>query len=289
MANLAQWKEYIHEGIQSHQRNRHDEAERALKNACTLASRPPAHQGALGLSLERMGELMFKREEYDEAERLYEQSIEAWKRILNDRHPDLSRIHLKIADLKIEQKRWDEAETQAQTAKEFYIPYDETMVSNYIRALGKLLLIYQKSGQSDKHAQIEQQLKSIQQEALGTEDWGSCSCLEAMGETLASVGQHKEAERCFRKLHQIVEPNFGERTPLNAYSCIYLAEALLSQSKRDEAFSFYEKGLDILKETLHPDHVTLTGNAVKYIEALKQAGLNENASQAEKRYLPDSV
>ena len=105
--------------------------------------------------------------------------------------------------------------------------------------------------------------------------------LEAGRESM-SRGQFREAERAFATAVHLAKA-LGKDNPREALSLFSQAEALVAQSRFDDAIPLFQRALEIDEKALGPDHPDMASMMERYAVPLRYTGRIAQAEAAEER------
>jgi serine/threonine protein kinase/tetratricopeptide (TPR) repeat protein len=225
----------------------------ALRCATWIEQLPDA-EPAFAHVLNQVGEYLYYRGRYSEAEPLYQRALCIREQKLGDDHPETATSLNNLAELYRTQSQYALAEPLYVRALSIdlsvYGPDHPDVGSD----LNNLALLYQAQG---KYAQAEplfQRALSISERHLGAEHPLTANSLNNLALLYDTQGNYANAEPLYQRALCICEQQLGETHPLTATTLNNLAVLLVAQEKLSEAEPLYQRVLALDTQAYGAEH-----------------------------------
>ncbi len=199
---------------------------------------------------------------YEEAESLYQRSLEISEQSLDKNHPSVATALSNLAGLYESQGRYDEAEP---FYKRTLAIYENSLGKDHLWAaatLNNLAELYRKQGRYDDAEPLYKRSLEISENSLGKEHPSVATILNNLALLYQSEGRYDDAEPLYKRSLEISENSLDKDDPsVTATLLINLAGLYESQGRYDEAEPLYKRCSDIL--------TTAFPNGHPYIEILE--------------------
>src|SRR6266567_4417491 len=209
--------------------------------------------------LERAGNYLMQREQYQEAEPLLKQAVALHEQILGLEHPEVATSLNELATLYWNMNKFDQAEVPLRRALTLW---EQTSVPDHpdlTYALHLLAVLYTEQGRYAQAEPLFQRALAIREQAFGPEHSEVAHVLNNLAALYRAQGKYTQAEPLFQRALAIGEktrPQHRFMTEvLNQLALLYLA-----QGKYAQAESLLTRSLAISEQVLgrnHP-HVALS-------------------------------
>jgi len=220
--------------------------------------------------LHRVGQYLYQRARYTEAELLYQQALEVGEQVLGSEHPEVAIILSSLASLYWDQSKYTLAEPlflRALSIQEQASGLDHPDVAT---TLNDLALLYKAQ---DKYAQAKPlflRALCIREQALGSEHLAVATTLNDLAMLYYNEDKYTLAEPLFIRALSIRERVLGPEHPDVASSLNYLAGLYVACDQHIQAEPLFIRALSIRKQVLgseHPDVATSLSNlAILYTD-----------------------
>jgi len=191
---------------------------------------------------------------YALAEDPYQRCLDAVKKILGDRHPDVATSLNNLALLYKSQGKYGEAEPlylrSLEIDKRIYGEDHPEIATD----LNNLAALYESQGKYSEAEPLYLRSLSIREKELGVDHPDVAQSLNNLAELYRAQGKYSEAEPRYLRSLSILEKQLGSDHPHVASSLNNLALLYYSQSKYSEAEPHYLRSLDIRENKLGADH-----------------------------------
>ncbi len=238
-----------------------------------------------GRLLDTIGEYLYLRAQYVEAEPLYQRAITIGEKTLGSEHPDLAVYLNDLALLYDTQSKYTEAEPLYQKA----IAIDEKALGpehpNLAIRLNNLASLYKNQGKYAEAEPLYKRAIAIDEKALGPEHPNLASGLNNLANLYSDQGKYAEAEPLYERAIAIGEKTLGPEHPLLATYINNLATVYDDQGKYEEAEPLYKRAIAIDEKTLGPEHPQLATHLNNLALLYKDQGKYAKAEPLLKRTL----
>jgi serine/threonine-protein kinase len=225
---------------------------------------------------ETLGSLYQKLGNFNRADSLLQQSLDARRSIFGEDHAAVASSLVALGLLRVAQARLDEAETLARESLEMsrrHLPPDHPSVLSAISALGYVL---QDKGDYDESAStLETGVRlAAARSSLSPE---LAAAMSQLANTQYYAGNLVVADSLNRKLLVMHRQLYGERHPRIGDGLINLGAIQFDQGNYKEAERYYREALDIFLDYYGPDHyetasnLTMLGRALVYQQRYPEA------------------
>ena len=219
--------------------------------------------------------------QYALAEVPFQRCLDAVKKILGDRHPDVATIINNLAELYRLQGRYAEAEPLYQKS----LSLRQELLGDYhpsvATSLNNLALLYCSQRRYAEAEKLRLQCLEIERKTLGGKDPQFVSSLNSLAGLYKSQRRYAEAEKLYKQALSLGQELLGDRHPNVASSLSNLAGLYMAQKKYEIAESYFHEALKIYIETVGEDHPN-TQNAMNGLLILKiQSATGLDAAELE--------
>ena len=239
--------------------------------------------------LHRVGQYLYQRARYAEAESLYQQALEIHEQVLGPEHPEVATILSNLASLYWDQSRFTLAEPlflRALSIRKQALGQDHPDVATTLNALA---LLYKAQDKYTQAKPLFLRALSIREHELGPEHLDVATTLNDLAMLYYNEDKYTQAEPLFVRALSIREQMLGPEHPDVASSLNYLAGLYVARSQHTQAEPLFIRALSIREQVLgseHPDVATSLSNLAilysdqgKYSEAeplfLRALAINE--------------
>ncbi|MCP3097867.1 tetratricopeptide repeat protein [Myxococcus sp. K15C18031901] len=209
---------------------------------------------------------------HEEAEKLVQHARAAVERLGRERFPDITEtMHLRIASLRDQQGRLDEAEQEARQGLEFSrrrnAP-DSLRTASLLHEFGRIRFVQRRFQEA---LEFHLQALEIRKRLLGPDNPSLMASYERVASAYSELGLREESTNALRTALAIQDAaSAPETTPL-ATVLMSLAIDLRTQGRLEEARPLLERARAIFERARGPNHVTvvqvLTEQAILHGEA----------------------
>lgn len=219
-----------------------------------------------------LGLVEVDRNNYSQAEMLYQQSIAVLEAELEDDHPNIARAYLNLGDLYAAQGRYDEAEAQYQeTLARFQARYGD-LHPELLGILGSMGQLYQNQGRFDEAEDFLRQALTVAETSIGAESTVAADMLHRLSKVYLQAGRYDEAESAVLKALDLQgrllgTDHYNYATTLNSLALLYS-----TQGRYPEASPIYEEALGILEASLGEFHPNVATTLSNWAELLRTQG-----------------
>jgi len=200
---------------------------------------------------------------YREAEPLYKQALEIFRKIYGEYHPDVAQSLNNLAGLYDDEGRYDKAESLYKQALEIrrkiYGEYHPNLATSFNNLAG----LYLKEGKYNEAEPLLKQALEIFRKIYGEYHPDVAISLNNLAELYYEKGRYAEAESLYKQALEIRRKIFGEYHPDVAISLNNLAGLYLKEGKYNEAEPLYKRALEIRRKIYgeyHPNLATSLNN-----------------------------
>ena len=205
------------------------------------------------LLLVRTANYLNERGRYSEAEPLYQQALELWKRLLGSEHPLVASSLNDLAGLYHSQGRYGEAEPLYQQTLELWKRLLGSEHPDVANSLNSLAALYHSQGRYVEAELLYQQALELYKQ-LGDEHPDVATSLNNLAELYYLQGRYSEAEPMHQQALDMKKRLLGDEHPSVAFSLNNLANLYYSQGRYTEAEPLYQQALDMRKRLLGDEH-----------------------------------
>ncbi|UUO17420.1 tetratricopeptide repeat protein [Dolichospermum heterosporum] len=211
-------------------------------------------QDALASSLNDLAGLYESQGRYNDAEPLYLQSLDIWKRQLGDDHPSVATSLNNLALLYRSQGRYNDAEPLYLQSLDIWkrqLGDDHPSVAT---SLNNLAGLYESQGRYNDAEPLYLQSLDIWKRQLGDDHPDVASSLNNLALLYRSQGRYNDAEPLCLQSLEIWKRQLGDDHPNVATSLNNLAALYISQGRYNDAEPLCLQSLEIWKRQLGDDH-----------------------------------
>ena len=209
---------------------------------------------ALAHSLNNLAALYDSQGRYEQAEPLYIQALEIYKRILGENHPDTASSLNNLALLYDSQGRYEQAEPLYIQALELTKRINGENHPDYARSLNNLALLYRSQGRYDEAEPLYIQALELYKQLLGVNHPFTATSLNNLALLYNSQGKYEQAEPLFIQALELRKRILGENHPSTASSLNCLAFLYRSQGRYEQAEPLFIQALELRKRILGENH-----------------------------------
>ena len=230
-------------------------AEYMLRHALEIREKTlgPEHLGTL-TSMSNLASLLYRKGEYDEAERLYRRVLETRERIPGPEHPDTLISMNNLAGLLQNKGEYDEAEPLYRRALE---SRERTLGSEHpdtLTSMSNLAGLLHRKGEYDEAERLFRQALEAEEKSLGPEHPDTLTSMNNLACLLQNKGEYDEAEPFFRRTLEARERILGPEHPGTLASMNNLAVLLESKGEYDEVKHLCRRAMEAQERILGPEH-----------------------------------
>ncbi|KAI9764071.1 MAG: hypothetical protein M1840_008875 [Geoglossum simile] len=214
---------------------------------------------------------------YGEAEKLFLQVMEMFKRVLGEEHPSTLTSMANLASTYRNQGRWKEAEelevqvieTRKRVLGE---EHPDTLVS-----MTNLALTYSNQGRWKEAEELEVQVIETSARVLGEEHPDTLTSMANLASTYRNQGWWKEAKELFMQVMETSARVLGEEHPSTLTSMANLALTFWNQGQWKEAEELEVQVMETFKRVLGKEHPSTLTSMANLAFTFKSQGRNEEA------------
>ncbi|KAI1322280.1 hypothetical protein F5Y16DRAFT_413326 [Xylariaceae sp. FL0255] len=216
---------------------------------------------------------------YNEAERLYQQTLELKEEVLGREHPSILGSINNLAEVLRSQGKYEEAE---KINREILRLREKVLGRKHpdtLASMNNLANVLDNQGKYEKAEKIHREALRLNEEVLSKEHPSTLASMNNLANVLDNQGKYEEAEKIHREALRLNEEVLGREHPDTLDSMNNLANVLVRQEKYEEAEDMHRRGLELREEVLdrkNPDTLTSMNNLAcvldsqgKYEEAEK--------------------
>ncbi len=263
-------------------------AERLLAHALTVTSHPASHgsdpEATVSL-LNRAGEYLWARGDYQQAAKLCEQAIATAQARLAADHPTTAdSLHI-LAHIRRNQGDPDSARTlleRALTIREARLGADHPTTAHTLNNLGDVLY---EQGDLDGARPLIDRALTVQQARLGPDHPETAASLICLARILRAEGSFDRASTLHERALAIYQAQFGPDDPDTGYSHVNLGLVLHDLGDLDHARTHHERALAIYEARLGPSHPRTAHSLTNLALVLRAQGDLEGARTLHQRAL----
>jgi tetratricopeptide (TPR) repeat protein len=214
-------------------------------------------------TLSNLAFLYYSQGRYDQAEPLYLQALELWKRLLGEDHPHVATSLNNLAVLYDSQGRYDQAKPLYLQALELSKRLLEEDYPHVATSLNNLAGLYYSQGRYDQAEPLYLQALELRKRLLGEDHPHVATSLNNLAGLYYSQGRYDQAEPLYLQALELSKRLLGEDHPEVAASLNNLAYLYSSQGRYDQAEPLYLQALELNERVLgvnHPRTVTTREN-----------------------------
>ncbi|NEZ59842.1 CHAT domain-containing protein [Leptolyngbyaceae cyanobacterium CCMR0081] len=210
------------------------------------------------LLLNLTGSYLHQQGQYNEAEPLYEHALLLYRRLLNNKHPNVARSLSNMALLYESQGRYSEAEAFLLEALKM-LNNDSPDLAN---CLNNLALLYDSQGRYSEAESLYQEALTRKQCLVDKEHLDIAKTFDNLATVYEHQGHYKKAELFHQKALTMYQQLLGHQHSLIASNLNNLAVCCIFRNNPDKAETFCQEALAMLKQLFgkkHP-HIAKTLN-----------------------------
>lgn len=164
-------------------------------------------------SINNLGGVYQKQENYEKAEELYQQALDINKKIFGDNHPATAYILNNLGGVYQTQEQYKKAEPLLHESFEIRKNLLGEDHPDTAMSLNNLAGLYQAQGQYKKAGQFFNQALAIHQDVFGEKHPETANSLNNLGVLYDAQGRHKDAEPLLLQALYILESTLGADHP----------------------------------------------------------------------------
>ena len=204
----------------------------------------------MATSLNNLAGLYRRQGRYSEAEPLYKQALEMYKRLLGEEHPSVATSLNNLAGLYRRQGRYSEAEPLYKQALEMYKRLLGEEHPSVATSLNNLAGLYRRQGRYSEAEPLYKQALEMYKRLLGEEHPSVATSLNNLAGLYRRQGRYSEAEPLYKQVLEMDKRLLGEEHPHVATSLNNLAVLYQSQENITKALEFREQSLKVEEHNL---------------------------------------
>jgi tetratricopeptide (TPR) repeat protein/DNA-binding XRE family transcriptional regulator len=204
--------------------------------------------------LHRVGQYLYQRARYAEAELLYQQALEIREQVLGSEHPEVATILSNLASLYWDQSKYTLAEPlflRALSIHEQALGLDHPDVATSLNALA---LLYKAQDRNAQAKPFFLRALSIRERVQGPEHLDVATTLNNLAMVYCNEDKYTQAEPLFIRALSIRERVLGPEHPDVATSLNYLAGLYVARCQHTQAEPLFTRALSIRERVLGPEH-----------------------------------
>jgi len=213
----------------------------------------------------------------DGAERLYAEVLEARRRGLGNRHPDVGYSLNNLGELYRSLGRYSEAEACFREALELW---RGGAAADVATVTSNLALVHDAVGERDVALRLHRQVLALRRRALGRDHADLATTLRYLGDLHRIAGELPRAERRLRTALRITAAASGEAHPDHAAVLSDLAALLGEEGRYAEAGALFRRALEIDRAALGEAHPRVAVDLANVGEAARAIGRLDEAEAA---------
>jgi tetratricopeptide (TPR) repeat protein len=204
--------------------------------------------------LYRIGIYYWEQGQYNEAERLELESLELYKEVLGEKHPDTIRTMASLALTWRQQGRSDEAEQLQLKVLKLYKKVLSVKHPNTIQATANLASTWWQQGRSDEAERLELKVLKLCKDVLSVKHPDTILSMANLASTWRQQGRSDKAEQLQLKVLKLRKEVLGIKHPDTIRAMANLASTWWQQGRSDKAEQLQLEVLKLYKEVLGAKH-----------------------------------
>ncbi|KFY97528.1 hypothetical protein V498_02020 [Pseudogymnoascus sp. VKM F-4517 (FW-2822)] len=231
--------------------------------------------------LGNVAESNYLLEEYQDAEKLYQRTVEVRRRVLGATHAETLRAMGGLANTLYCQEKYEQAGKlyqQVVEARKKVLGAEHLDTLSTMNGLAGALYYQEKYKQAEK---LYKQVVEARKKVLGDEHPDTLSTMNSLASALYYQEKYKQAEKLYQQVVKVRTKVLGDKHPDTLLTMNSLADALNSQGKFKEAKEFYQQVVEAQKKMLGAEHLDTLSAMNSLADALYY---QEKYEQAEKLY-----
>jgi len=217
-----------------------------------------------------IGETYLRLGQFEQAEPLFESSLEVRRSLLGDEHEDVAESLQYFGILRQRQGRFGESEPMIARALEIYRKRFGEKHPRTIEVLADHGVVLTDLARYDEATRVKHQVLEFRREFYGEEHKDVALSLGDLGWLYLSVGEWEESERLLRESVEMFRKLLDKARPHEtaaierwmALSLQNLGATLYSLGKLDEAEASYREALEVNRRIVGDDHPHVASNLV---------------------------
>ena len=214
---------------------------------------------------------------YDDAIRIFEETLEVRERVLGPEHPDTLSTRSNLANAYVLAGRIDEAiliheETLAFRARVLGAENPATLISR-----NSLAFAYSAAGRTDDAIRIFEGTLEVRERVLGPEHPHTLTSRNNLAAAYYAAGRTDDAIRIHEEILEVRERVLSLDHPDALISRNNLAEAYRVVGRIDDAIPIHEKTLEVLERVQGPEHPDTLISRSNLALAYRDAGRTDDA------------
>ncbi len=222
---------------------------------------------------------------YEEAEPLYQRSLEIYEKALGGDHPSFAKTLNYLANLYRDQGRYEEAEPLFQRSLEITEKALGGDHSELATTLNNLATLYRFQGRYEEAEPLFQRSSEIKEKALGGDHPELAIALNNLANLYSDQGRYEEAEPLFRRDLEITEKALGGDHPGLATTLNNLATLYRDEGRYEEAEPLYQRSSEIMEKARGGDHPEVATTLNNLASLYRDQGRYEEAEPLYQRSL----
>ena len=213
--------------------------------------------------LSGMGESYFLLGKYREAELMWRQTLELWRKIGGAEHPDTLRSMNNLANVLCSLGRYNEAEPMWRQTIELWRKIDGAEHPDTLRSMNNLASVLCSLGRYNEAKPIYQQTLELWRKIGGAKHPDTLRSINNLANVLCSLGRYNKAEPMCRLAIKLWRKICGAEHPDTLRSMNNLANVLCRLGRYNEAELMYQQTLELRRKIYgaeHPDTLRSMNN-----------------------------
>ena len=235
--------------------------------------------------LNRAGESLTVRGQYEKAELLLQRALSIREQQLGPLHSDVADSLNSVANLYMDQGKYEQAEPLLQRALSIREQQLGPLHLDAAHSLNDLALLYQRQGKYEQAEPLYQRSYAIYEQLLGFLHPDTATSLDNLAGLYQNQEKYEQAELLHQRVLSIREQQLGPLHLDTAHSLNNLATLYYQQGRYEQAEPLYQRALTIHEQQLgplHPDTATSLNNLAN---AYRNQGKYEQAEPLYQRAL----
>ncbi|KAI0895108.1 hypothetical protein F4806DRAFT_469907 [Annulohypoxylon nitens] len=199
-------------------------------------------------------ESYYKLGKYNEAERLYLQTLDLRKQVSGKEHPSILNSMNNLGNVFYDQGKYEEAKQiylQTLDLRKQALGKEHPHTLDSIHSLGS---VFYEQGKYEEAEQIHRQTLDLRKQALGKEHPHTLYSMSSLGNVFYEQGKYEEAEHIHRQTLDLRKQILGKEHPDTLNSMNNVGNIVYNQGKYEEAGQIYKRTLDLKERVLGKEH-----------------------------------
>ncbi|KAI1439348.1 hypothetical protein F5Y02DRAFT_424116, partial [Annulohypoxylon stygium] len=222
---------------------------------------------------------------YNEAEQMYQQTLELNEQVLGKEHPSTLSSMNNLALVLDSQGKYEEAEQMHRQILELKERVLGRKHPSTLSSMNNLALVLRRQGKYEEAEQMHRQTLELKERVLGRENPDTLGSMNNLAEVFRSQGKYEEAEQMHRQTLELRERVLGRENPSTLDSMNNLALVLNSQGKYEEAEQMHRQTLELKERVLGRENPYTLASMNNLAIVLKDQGKYEEAEQMHRQTL----